>query len=75
MKFQTLSFLIGISAAEQVKGMEKAVKAHTPLFWKAEGRTRRPPVVFRSQTTACGRQIALHPAEMFVCFVCCVLCW
>jgi hypothetical protein len=50
MKFQILSFLIGISAAEQVKGMDKTVKAHTLIFWKAKGKNCRSPGVLRSQT-------------------------
>jgi len=69
MKFQTLSFLIGISGAEQVQGMEKTVKAHKLLLWKAKGRTCRFPVVLRSQTQAARLLCILLSAWMFVCFV------
>jgi hypothetical protein len=50
MKFQTLSFRIGITAVRQVKGMEKTGEVHTLLVWKAKGKKPPIPVAVRCKT-------------------------
>jgi hypothetical protein len=76
MKFQTLSFLIRISAAEQVKRMEKTVKAHTLYSEKLKEEPTDPrwSCGLRLKPAAARLLWILLTAWRFVCLfvACCV---